>query len=177
MNTVFFSPSLEKERERSVNIFHVLKLFQTHSGHAGIRRRFFRRPFAIFWNLGGGGQLSWIEFLWLTFFSSFVLIFLSEAENKQGELFCVLCVDRRHPTTVASQSDWLAAQEFLGGLLYLAVAEALDHGFSWASAAVRSYQVYIFLLWWDATMHGGAKEWKLPNHFWNEKYEIAGDQE
>lgn len=80
------------------------------------------------------------------FFISFALIFLSEAENKQGKLFCALCVDRRNPTTVASQRDWLAAQEFLGGLLYLAVAEALDHGFSWASAAVRSYQVCIFLL-------------------------------
>lgn len=75
------------------------------------------------------------------FFISFALIFLSEAEYKQGGLFCALCVDWRHPTTVASQSDWLAAQEFLGGLLYLAVTEALDDGFSWASAVVRSYQV------------------------------------
>lgn len=72
------------------------------------------------------------------FFIAFALIFLREAENKQDELFCVLCVDWRNPTTVALRRDWLAAQEFLGGLLYLAVAEALDRGFFWASAVVHS---------------------------------------
>lgn len=72
------------------------------------------------------------------FFVAFALIFLREAENTQDELFCVLCVDWRNTTTVALRRDWLAAQEFLGGLLYLAVAEALDRGFFWASAVVHS---------------------------------------
>lgn len=92
MNTVFFQSFLGKKKERSVKIFHVLKLFQTHSGHVGIRRRFFRSPFTIFWNLGEGGTPELSFYDWYFFLHCICSHLLKRSRKYTGWTFlCPVC--------------------------------------------------------------------------------------